>query len=355
MVALLALEDDRASGGHVRALHVVGELRQQPREAPGRARCGRARDGGRSEAHRPYCADHGRAGRVEALSALRLHGDRAWRRARRNARNATSRLRELEANRERRLPRRRGARPCSRDAGSSPSKGKWDLPGGSSRRRSIRSTAAPRASRGGGVEVEPLEFLGVWIDKYGGDGSAQSTLNHYWTARIVDGTLEAADDVAEFRWFAPDEVPLEEIAFPHTREVLSGPAGQARVARGLNPRIWERVPRSSGSPSTAATQPPGRASTVNCSPACSSQVPAASRAPRTGGGCPRRGARALPPRAGPGCSGCSRRERPAPQPGDRRSWRRVARAWRSRIPSARRRANALGGADDSPRRCTSRA
>ena len=73
----------------------------------------------------------------------------------------------------------------------------------------------------GGVDVEPLDFLGVWIDRYGGNGSAQTTLNLYWTARIVGGALEPADDVAEFRWFAPDEVDENELAFAHTREVLS--------------------------------------------------------------------------------------------------------------------------------------
>ena len=72
-----------------------------------------------------------------------------------------------------------------------------------------------------GVEVEPLEFLGVWVDKYGGEGSAATTLNLYWTARIVSGTPEPADDVAELRWFAPADVTEDQLAFPHTREVLS--------------------------------------------------------------------------------------------------------------------------------------
>jgi len=67
----------------------------------------------------------------------------------------------------------------------------------------------------------PDLFLGVWLDSYGGDGAAATTLNFYWTARIVSGTPEAADDVAELRWFEPDEIAEDDLAFPHTLEVLS--------------------------------------------------------------------------------------------------------------------------------------
>ena len=109
----------------------------------------------------------------------------------------------------------------SRRAGE-PFAGKWDLPGGfldeeehplDGMRRELKEE--------GGVDVEPLELLGVWIDKYGGNGSAQTTLNFYWSARIVGGTLEPADDVAEFRWFATDEVDEDELAFSHLPLVLS--------------------------------------------------------------------------------------------------------------------------------------
>jgi hypothetical protein len=38
-------------------------------------------------------------------------------------------------------------------------------------------------------------------------------LNLVWEARVIGGESQAADDVAELRWFARDELPpLDEIA-----------------------------------------------------------------------------------------------------------------------------------------------
>jgi ADP-ribose pyrophosphatase YjhB (NUDIX family) len=106
--------------------------------------------------------------------------------------------------------------------GIEPAKGKWDFPGGFLEEEELPLDCLRRELREeAGVEIEPLELLGVWTDKYGGDGSATTTLNIYWTARIVEGTPEPDDDVAELRWFAPGEISEDELAFPHTREVLS--------------------------------------------------------------------------------------------------------------------------------------
>jgi 8-oxo-dGTP diphosphatase len=86
--------------------------------------------------------------------------------------------------------------------------GSWDLPGGfvdehehplDALRRELREEA--------GLEVEPLEFLGVWMDRYGGDSTASSTLNLFWRTRVLAGEPRPADDVAELRWFAPEELP----------------------------------------------------------------------------------------------------------------------------------------------------
>jgi ADP-ribose pyrophosphatase YjhB (NUDIX family) len=104
-----------------------------------------------------------------------------------------------------------------------PYKGRWDIPGGfleegehplDGLRRELREET--------GLEVEPLEFLGVWMDRYGGESAAEATLNLYWTARTTGGEAEAADDVDDLRWFRADELPPpDELAFENVPLVLA--------------------------------------------------------------------------------------------------------------------------------------
>jgi ADP-ribose pyrophosphatase YjhB (NUDIX family) len=101
--------------------------------------------------------------------------------------------------------------------------GAWDIPGGFVEedehpldciRRELQEET--------GLEVEPVEFLGVWMDRYSEDESGPSTLNLYWKARVVRGEPEPADDVSELHWFAPHELPPpEELAFRNVADVLS--------------------------------------------------------------------------------------------------------------------------------------
>ncbi len=73
-----------------------------------------------------------------------------------------------------------------------------------------------------GLRCEPTRFLGAWMDVYGGAPEAAATLNLYWVMRMTEvGEPVAADDVAELRWFAPDELPgPDELAFTHVTDAL---------------------------------------------------------------------------------------------------------------------------------------
>jgi 8-oxo-dGTP diphosphatase len=104
-----------------------------------------------------------------------------------------------------------------------PFEGFWDIPGGfldegedplDGLRRELREET--------GLEVEPQCFLGIWMDRYGGDSTAEATLNLYWTARVVGGDAAPADDVSELRWFSRDELPApDELAFENVPLVLA--------------------------------------------------------------------------------------------------------------------------------------
>jgi len=103
-----------------------------------------------------------------------------------------------------------------------PFRGSWDLPGGFIGEEEHPLDCVVRELREEtGLEVEPQEFLGVWIDRYSEDESGPGTLNLYWRARVVGGEAAAADDVSELRWFPLDELPApEELAFRNLADVV---------------------------------------------------------------------------------------------------------------------------------------
>ena len=130
--------------------------------------------------------------------------------------------------------RARRPRAARRGGRSSRGAGYWDLPGGfleegeeplDGLRREFREET--------GLEVEPVEWLGAFVDPY----DRYFVLGLTWIVR-GDGEPVAADDVAELAWFAPDELP--------GRDGVREPGARARALWASRAASPEPIPRQDG-------------------------------------------------------------------------------------------------------------
>lgn len=100
-----------------------------------------------------------------------------------------------------------------------PSADLWDIPGGFVEESEHPLDALHRELREEtGLEIEPTEFLGTWMQDYG----QRNVLCLTWLARPSGGEERAGDDLVELRWFGPEELPAPaELAFETFVEILS--------------------------------------------------------------------------------------------------------------------------------------
>jgi len=104
-----------------------------------------------------------------------------------------------------------------------PRRGHWDLPGGFLEETEEPTDGLRREFREEtGLEVEPVELFRIDIEPYDG----RYVFSVTWIVR-GDGEPQAADDVAELRFFAPSELPAE-MAFPGQSLVLAAWAARPR-------------------------------------------------------------------------------------------------------------------------------
>jgi ADP-ribose pyrophosphatase YjhB (NUDIX family) len=96
-----------------------------------------------------------------------------------------------------------------------PRLGHWDLPGGFLREtESVTDGLRREFLEETGLDVEPVELMRIDVEPYAG----RHVFSVTWIVR-GDGEPVAADDVAELRWFAADDLPAE-MAFPGQELVL---------------------------------------------------------------------------------------------------------------------------------------
>jgi ADP-ribose pyrophosphatase YjhB (NUDIX family) len=96
-----------------------------------------------------------------------------------------------------------------------PYRGMWDTIGGFIEETEVPETALRReVEEETGLDVQPGEYVGSYVDRYGDEEGVVTTLNLVFEAEVRDGDAAPADDVAELRWFPLEELPpAAEFAF----------------------------------------------------------------------------------------------------------------------------------------------
>ncbi len=109
-----------------------------------------------------------------------------------------------------------------------PSKGLWDILGGFIDGGESAEDAVHREMQEEtGLSVQVVRYLGSFPDTYG--PRRVPTLNLGFVAVPTGGTMRAASDVGELRWFAADQLPPK-WAFPHQEPMIQ--AWRSQKPRG---------------------------------------------------------------------------------------------------------------------------
>lgn len=113
-----------------------------------------------------------------------------------------------------------------------PAIGEWDFPGGFVEPNEHPEQAVQREIKEElGVESTIGEFFGLYgPTEYFYQGKRRFNGDVYYTAQLLSDQLQPADDVADFAWFALDNLPSDdEIAFP----------AQLQLIRDIKKKLWK--------------------------------------------------------------------------------------------------------------------
>lgn len=117
------------------------------------------------------------------------------------------------------VPERQG-RILLLQRGINPGRGKWVMPGGFVDRGELPAEEAVReAAEEVGLEVEVGPLIGVF-------GTHKSPIIIVYATGRVEGEAAPLDETLAVRWFAPAQIPWEELAFDSTRQALTALAEQ---------------------------------------------------------------------------------------------------------------------------------
>ena len=103
-----------------------------------------------------------------------------------------------------------------------PGKGMLDLPGGFvDAMETVEQTVRREVKEELNVELENITYLTSYPNEYLFEGMITYTADLAFAATVKDwSSLQPADDVATVAFYAPKEIPMEEVAFKSIRQIL---------------------------------------------------------------------------------------------------------------------------------------
>jgi ADP-ribose pyrophosphatase YjhB (NUDIX family) len=126
-----------------------------------------------------------------------------------------------------------------------PWRGLWCAPSGFCDGDEHPIAAAEReALEEAGLHVRVVGYLGHWIDEYapGGEDGTETewcAVSYYNAVPVADGEAVGGGEVADVRWFAPDELPAE-LAPPRNGSAIYGAWREAFLAGRLETPLPDR-------------------------------------------------------------------------------------------------------------------